>query len=93
MHRAIDTETNDEYNWGEIEKIKAVATKYNAKIMIAAAGGIRVPVVKKAIAAGADVVVVGRAITASKDIENASESFLAELDSEEIDQFRVMTDF
>jgi bifunctional enzyme Fae/Hps len=93
MHRAIDTETNDEYNWGDIEKIKAVATKYNAKIMIAAAGGIRVPIVKKAIAAGADVVVVGRAITASKDIENASESFLAELDSEEIDQFRVMTDF
>ena len=48
---------------------------------------------KKAIAAGADVVVVGRAITASKDIKNAAESFLAELDSEEIDQFRVMTDF
>ena len=51
------------------------------------------PVVKRAIAAGADVVLVGRAITASKDIKNAAESFLAELDSEEIEQFRVMTDF
>ena len=48
---------------------------------------------KLALNAGADIVVVGRAITASKDIKNAAESFLAELDSEEIDQFRVMTDF
>jgi bifunctional enzyme Fae/Hps len=93
MHRAIDTEASGEYSWGDIKKIKAVATKYNAKILIATAGGIRVPVVKRAIAAGADIVVVGRAITASKHIENATESFLGELDSEEIDQFRVMTDF
>ena len=88
MHRAIDKEASGEYSWGDI-----VAAKHNAKILVATAGGIRVPVVKKAIAAGADVVVVGRAITASKDIKNAAESFLAELDSEEIDQFRVMTDF
>ena len=93
MHRAIDKEASGEYSWGDIKKIKAVAAKHNAKILVATAGGIRVPVVKKAIAAGADVVVVGRAITASKDIKNAAESFLAELDSEEIDQFRVMTDF
>lgn len=93
MHRAIDKEASGEYSWGDIKKIKAVAAKNNAKILVATAGGIRQPVVKKALAAGADVVVVGRAITASKDIKNAAEGFLAELDSEEIDQFRVMTDF
>ncbi len=93
MHRAIDKEASGEYSWGDILKIKEVGQKYGAKILVATAGGIRQPVVKKAIAAGADIVVVGRAITASKDIKNAAESFLAELDSEEIDQFRVMTDF
>ncbi len=93
MHRAIDKEASGEYSWGDILKIKEIGQKYGAKILVATAGGIRQPVVKKAIAAGADIVVVGRAITASKDIKNAAESFLAELDSEEIDQFRVMTDF
>ena len=93
MHRASDKEASGEYSWGDILKIKEVGQKYGAKILVATAGGIRQPVVKKAIAAGADIVVVGRAITASKDIKNAAESFLAELDSEEIDQFRVMTDF
>ncbi len=93
MHRAIDKEATGDYSWGDIKKIKEVANKYNAKILVATAGGIRQPVVKKALAAGADIVVVGRAITASKDIKNAAESFLEELDSEEIDQFRIMTDF
>ncbi len=93
MHRAIDKEATGDYSWGDIKKIKEVAKKYNAKILVATAGGIRHPVVKKALAAGADIVVVGRAITASKDIKNAAESFLEELDSEEIDQFRIMTDF
>jgi len=93
MHRAIDKEASGEYSWGDIGRIKAVAAEYKAKILVATAGGIRVPVVKKAIAAGADVVVVGRAITASKNVKNAAESFLAEFDSQEIDQFRVMTDF
>lgn len=93
MHRAIDKEASGEYSWGDIVKIKEVGMKYGAKILAATAGGIRQPVVKKAIAAGADIVVVGRAITASKDIKNAAEGFLEELDSEEIDQFRVMTDF
>jgi bifunctional enzyme Fae/Hps len=37
--------------------------------------------------------VVGRAITASKDVHHAAEEFLEELGREEIDQFRVMTDF
>ncbi|HJJ31385.1 MAG TPA: orotidine 5'-phosphate decarboxylase, partial [Methanocorpusculum sp.] len=82
-----------EYSWGDIKKVKEIGKKYGAKILVATAGGIRQPVVKKAVAAGADIVVVGRAITASKDIKNAAEGFLAELDSEEIDQFRVMTDF
>ncbi|MEA5036631.1 MAG: bifunctional 5,6,7,8-tetrahydromethanopterin hydro-lyase/3-hexulose-6-phosphate synthase [Methanocorpusculum sp.] len=93
MHRAIDKEATGDYSWGDIRKIKEVAKNYNAKILVATAGGIRQPVVKKALAAGADIVVVGRAITASKDIKNAAESFLEELDSEEIDQFRIMTDF
>ncbi|RBQ24987.1 MAG: Bifunctional enzyme Fae/Hps [Methanocorpusculum sp. MCE] len=93
MHRAIDKEATGDYSWGDIKKIKEVAKKYNAKILVATAGGIRQLVVKKALAAGADIVVVGRAITASKDIKNAAESFLEELDSEEIDQFRIMTDF
>ncbi len=57
------------------------------------AGGIRVNVVKDALKAGADILVVGRAITASKDIHHATEGFLEQLDREEIDQFRVMTDF
>jgi len=37
--------------------------------------------------------VVGHAITASKDIEHAANEFLEQLNREEIDQFRVMTDF
>jgi len=45
------------------------------------------------IRAGADILVVGRAITASKDIGHAAEEFLDKLNKEEIDQFRVMTDF
>jgi len=56
-------------------------------------GGIRVEVVKDALKAGADILVVGRAITASKDIEHATDEFLDQLNREEIDQFRVMTDF
>jgi len=43
--------------------------------------------------AGADIIVVGRAITASKDIHTAADLFLEQLNREEIDQFRVMTDF
>jgi len=47
----------------------------------------------EALKAGADILVVGRAITASKDIKHAADEFLDKLDKEEIDQFRVMTDF
>jgi len=37
--------------------------------------------------------VVWRAITASKDVSHAADEFLEQLDREEIDQFRIMTDF
>ncbi|MCP1715877.1 bifunctional enzyme Fae/Hps [Methanocalculus alkaliphilus] len=89
MHRAIDAE-GSEYSWGDIPKIKEAA---GGKVLVATAGGIRVNVAKKALAAGADILVVGRAITASKNIQHAAEEFLEEIDSEEIDQFRIMTDF
>jgi bifunctional enzyme Fae/Hps len=89
MHRAIDAE-GTEYNWGDIPAIRKAAGK---KILVATAGGIRLDKVALARGSGADIVVVGRAITASKNIKNAAESFLSALESEEIDQFRIMTDF
>ncbi len=89
MHRAIDAE-GSEYAWGDIPAIKKAA---GGKILVATAGGIRVNVAKKALASGADILVVGRAITASKNIQHAAEEFLEEINSEEIDQFRIMTDF
>lgn len=42
--------------------------------------------------AGADILVVSRAIAVSKNIQSAAEEFLKELNVEEIDPFRVMTD-
>jgi len=89
LHRAIDTEETA-HAWGDIPAIKKAA---GGKLLVATAGGIRVDVVKDALKAGADILVVGRAITASKDIEHAAEEFLDQLNREEIDQFRVMTDF
>jgi bifunctional enzyme Fae/Hps len=89
LHRAIDTE-GQEYSWGNIPAIKKAA---GGKLLVATAGGVRAEVVPKALAAGADILVVGRAITASKDIRRATEEVLGRMNSEEIDQFRVMTDF
>jgi len=89
MHRAIDLE-GSEYNWGDIPAIKEAA---GGKLLVATAGGVRQHVVKTALAAGADIIVVGRAITASKNIRNTAEEFLQEINKEEVDQFRVMTDF
>lgn len=89
LHRAIDTD-HAEHAWGNIGAIKKAA---GGKLLVATAGGIRVGVVNDAVAAGADILVVGRAITASKDIRHAAEEFLTALNKEEIDQFRVMTDF
>jgi len=89
LHRAIDTE-DTAHAWGDIVAIKKAA---GGKLLVATAGGVRVNVVKDALKAGADILVVGRAITASKDIKHAADEFLDKLDKEEIDQFRVMTDF
>ncbi|MEI8332040.1 MAG: orotidine 5'-phosphate decarboxylase / HUMPS family protein, partial [Methanomicrobiales archaeon] len=89
LHRAIDTEETA-HAWGDITAIKKAA---GGKLLVATAGGVRVNVVKDALKAGADILVVGRAITASKDIGHAANEFLEQLDRDEIDQFRIMTDF
>ncbi|HZK31246.1 MAG TPA: bifunctional 5,6,7,8-tetrahydromethanopterin hydro-lyase/3-hexulose-6-phosphate synthase [Methanoregula sp.] len=89
LHRAIDTE-DTAHAWGDIAAIKKAA---GGKLLVATAGGVRVNVVQDALKAGADILVVGRAITASKDIKHSADEFLDKLDKEEIDQFRVMTDF
>ena len=89
LHRAIDTE-DTAHAWGDIAAIKKAA---GGKLLVATAGGVRVNVVKDALKAGADILVVGRAITASKDVKHAADEFIEKLEKEEIDQFRVMTDF
>ncbi len=89
LHRAIDTE-DTAHAWGDIAAMKKAA---GGKLLVATAGGIRVDVIKDALKAGADILVVGRGITASKDIEHATDEFLDQLNREEIDQFRIMTDF
>jgi bifunctional enzyme Fae/Hps len=89
LHRAIDAEET-KHAWGNIAALKKAA---GGKLLVATAGGIRADVVKDALKSGADILVVGRAITASKDIRSAAEIFLENLNREEIDQFRVMTDF
>jgi bifunctional enzyme Fae/Hps len=89
LHRAIDAE-DTKHAWGNIAALKKAA---GGKLLVATAGGIRAEVVKEAMKSGADILVVGRAITASKDIRSAAEIFLENLNREEIDQFRVMTDF
>ncbi|MEM3382875.1 MAG: bifunctional 5,6,7,8-tetrahydromethanopterin hydro-lyase/3-hexulose-6-phosphate synthase [Nitrososphaerales archaeon] len=88
LHRAIDVE-HEEYAWGNIKEIKEIC----GNVLIAVAGGIRVSNVKNALKAGADIIVVGRAITAAKDVTGATRAFLQEMGVEEVDQFRVMTDF
>ena len=89
LHRAIDSD-DTAHAWGDIPAIKKAA---GGKLLVATAGGVRVNVVKDALKAGADILVVGRAITASKDVGHAADEFLEQLDREEIDQFRIMTDF
>jgi bifunctional enzyme Fae/Hps len=89
LHRAIDTE-DTAHAWGDIAAIRKAA---GGKLLVATAGGIRVNVVKDALKAGADILVVGRAITASKEVKHAADEFIEKLEKEEIDQFRVMTDF
>ncbi|MFA4878381.1 MAG: bifunctional 5,6,7,8-tetrahydromethanopterin hydro-lyase/3-hexulose-6-phosphate synthase [Methanoregula sp.] len=89
LHRAIDVEETA-HAWGDIAALKKAA---GGKLLVATAGGIRTSVVKDALKAGADILVVGRAITASKDVNHAADEFLEQLNREEIDQFRIMTDF
>jgi len=89
LHRAIDLE-DTEHQWGSIPEIKSLSDK----ILIAVAGGIRADTIGVALkGAGADIIVVGRAITNAKDVRQAAETFITGLATEEIDQFRVMTDF
>jgi bifunctional enzyme Fae/Hps len=89
LHRAIDTE-DTAHAWGDIAAIKKAA---GGKLLVATTGGVRVNVVRDALKAGVDILFVGRAIIASKDIKHSADEFLDKLDKEEIDQFRVMTDF
>ena len=89
LHRAIDVEPKEmKHTWRDIKGIKALSDK----MLVAVAGGIMAENAKEAIKAGADILIVGRAITKAKDIEGMSRRFL-KLMKEEIDQFRVMTDF
>jgi bifunctional enzyme Fae/Hps len=89
LHRAIDVEETA-HAWGDIPAMKKAA---GGKLLVATAGGIRTNVVKDALKAGADILVVGRAITASKDVGHAADEFIEQINKEEIDQFRIMTDF
>jgi bifunctional enzyme Fae/Hps len=91
LHRAIDVEQvqDQESEWGNIQEIKRIC----GEALVAVAGGVRVNKVEKALNAGADILVVGRAITSAKDVTGATRAFLWRMNVEEVDQFRVMTDF
>ncbi len=90
LHRAIDTEeVGVRHVWGNIGEIKRIGGK---KMLVAVAGGIREENAPEAIKGGADILIVGRGITNAADVEGTSRRFLR-LMKEEIDQYRVMTDF
>jgi len=88
---AGDTEGKAEHAWGNIHEIKKAAG--GKKLLVAVAGGVKVENAAVALKGGADILVVGRAITNAKDIEGVSREFLEALHKEEIDQYRIMTDF
>ena len=88
LHRAIDVERTERARW-DIKGVKEIC----GKVLVAVAGGIRVGTVDEALGAGADIIVVGRAITGAKDVGGAARAFLQKMKVEEVDQFRVMTDF
>jgi len=90
LHRAIDVEQAQGSEWRNIGAVRKVCGN---NVLVAVAGGIRVDKVEKALKAGADILVVGRAITAAKDVTGAARAFLQRMGVEEVDQFRVMTDF
>lgn len=89
IHRAIDNESTEKEDWIIVRDIK---NKFKG-ILVGVAGGIRPENVQKALDSGADILIVGRGITASKDIKGETRKFLKSLNTEEIDQYRVMTDF
>lgn len=90
LHRAIDVEELGEtHAWGNIEEIKRLGGE---KMLVAVAGGIRENNAHKAIKSGADILIVGRGITNVRDVEGTARRYLR-LMKEEIDQYRVMTDF
>ena len=90
LHRAIDTEElGAKHAWGNIEEIKRIGGE---KMRVAVAGGIKEETAPKAIEAGADILIVGRGITNARDVEGTARRYLR-LMKEEIDQYRVMTDF
>ncbi len=92
LHRGIDTEAKKaEHAWGNIPAIKKAAG--GRKLLVAVAGGVKVENVDVVLRGGADILVVGRAITNAKDIEGATRAFLRAMHKDEIDQFRIMTDF
>jgi bifunctional enzyme Fae/Hps len=88
LHRAIDVELEERHAWGDMAEIK----RMGGKMLVAVAGGIKEDTAPEAINGGADIIIVGRGITNSKDVEGVSRRFLRLL-KEEIDQYRVMTDF
>ena len=88
LHRAIDVELEEKHAWGDIEEIKRIG----GKTLVAVAGGIREENAPEAIKGGADILIVGRGITNVRDVEGVARRFL-KLMKEEIDQYRVMTDF
>ncbi|HUV80338.1 MAG TPA: bifunctional 5,6,7,8-tetrahydromethanopterin hydro-lyase/3-hexulose-6-phosphate synthase [Candidatus Bathyarchaeia archaeon] len=89
LHRAIDVEElGAKHAWGNIEEIKRIG----GKILVAVAGGIREENAPEAIKSGADILIVGRGITNVRDVEGTARRYLR-LMKEEIDQYRVMTDF
>lgn len=93
LHRGIDTEGREGargLEWGDIRALKRAG---GDGMRVAVAGGIRLERVPAALDAGADILVVGRAITQAKDTAGVARAFLQAIRAEEIDQFRVMTDF
>lgn len=92
LHRGIDTEGGKaEHAWGNITEIKKAAG--GKKLLVAVAGGVKVENVDTALKGNADILVVGRSITNAKDIEGEARRFLQAMKKDEIDQYRIMTDF
>lgn len=89
LHRAIDVEElGEQHAWGNIDELKRIGDK----MLVAVAGGIREDNALKAIKGGADILIIGRGITNVRDVEGTARRYLR-LMKEEIDQYRVMTDF